>query len=156
YPVEWAVGLGTARGVVRAEALDVSREGMFVRPLHALAMNTTVSFSSILDDGDAPVVGRARVVRHITETEARTCGLAPGYGLKITEMADSDRGRWLAFLGRIERRADRRVLIGASPARLAELQGHLSALGYAVTGGTDPGAIVQLASAEARPVDAAL
>src|SRR5262249_34029318 len=64
--------------------------------------------------------------------------------------------RWVHFLDRIERRADRRILIGASPARLAELQAHLAAAGYAVTGGTDPGALVQLASAEARPVDAAL
>ena len=58
------------RGVVRAEALDVSRDGLFVRPLHALAMHTTVSFSSILDDGEAPIVGRGRVVRHITDAEA--------------------------------------------------------------------------------------
>ena len=156
FPVEWPVGLGTMRGVVRAEALDVSREGMFVRPLHALAVNTTVNWSSVLDDGAAPAVGRARVVRHITEAEARTCGLSAGYGLRIIEMGESDRARWLAFLGRIEKRADRRILIGASPARLAELQGTLAAAGYAVSGGTDPGALVQLASAEARPVDAAL
>ena len=156
YPVEWLVGLGTARGVVRADALDVSREGMFVRPQHSLAINTTVNFSAVLDDGEAPVVGRGRVVRHITEVEARACGLSPGYGLSIVEMGDGARDRWLAFLGRIEKRADRRILIGASPSRLAELQGCLAAAGYAVTGGTDPGALVQLASAEARPVDAAL
>lgn len=156
FPVEWPIGLGTPRGVVRAEALDVSTEGMFVRPLHPLVMNALVSFSAVLDDGEAPAAGRARVVRHITDTEARACGLAPGYGLHVTEMGDADRARWLAFLARIERRADRRILIGASPARLAELQGCLAAAGYAVTGGTDPGALVQLASAEARPVDAAL
>ncbi len=156
FPVEWPVGLGTLRGVVRAEALDVSKAGMFVRPLHALAINTVVSFSSVLDDGEAPVSGRGRVVRHITDAEARACGLSPGYGLNVTEMGDADRVRWLAFLARIEKRADRRILIGASPARLAELQACLAAAGYAVTGGTDPGALVQLASAEARPVDAAL
>ena len=156
FPVEWPVGLGTLRGVVRAEALDVSKEGMFVRPLHALAMHTVVSFSAVLDDGEAPVAGRGRVVRHITDGEARACGLSAGYGLNITEMGDADRVRWLAFLARIEKRAGRRILIGASPSRLAELQGCLAAAGYAVTGGTDPGALVQLASAEARPVDAAL
>lgn len=95
-------------------------------------------------------------MRHITEADARAGGLSPGYGLKITEMGDADRERWLAFLARIEKRADRRILIGASPARLAELQGCLAAAGYAVTGGTDPGALVQLASGDARPVDAAL
>ncbi len=156
FPVEWPVGLGTQRGVVRAEALDVSKEGMFVRPLHALVMHTVVSFSAVLDDGEAPVAGRGRVVRHITDAEARACGLASGYGLNVTEMGDADRTRWLAFLARIEKRANRRILIGASPSRLAELQGCLAAAGYAVTGGTDPGALVQLASAEARPVDAAL
>jgi hypothetical protein len=48
------------------------------------------------------------------------------------------------------------VLIGASPARLAELQAALAGAGYAVMGGTDPGALVQLANADSRPVDAAL
>jgi hypothetical protein len=156
YPVEWSVGIGTSRGVVRGDALDVSRDGLFVRPSHALTLHSTVNFSSVLDDGEAPIAGRAKVVRHIPEVDARACGLAAGYGLQITDMGEADRERWLAFLARIEKRAERRVLIGASPARLAELQSGLAALGYAVTGGTDPGALVQLASAEARPVDAAL
>ncbi len=155
FPVEWPIGLGTSRGVVRAEALDLSRDGMFVRPLHALEHGRQLSFSCVLDDGE-PVAGRARVVRHITEAEAKACGLTPGYGLQLVEMGDTDRERWLAFLDRIEKRAERRILIGASPTRLAELQAALAAVGYAVTGGTDPGALVQLASADTRPVDAAL
>jgi len=155
YPVEWPVGLGTSRGVVRAEALDISREGMFVRPVHALTLSSRINFSCILDDGE-PVAGRARVVRHVTEADARVCGIAAGYGLAIVDMGEDARARWLAFLERIEKRAERRVLIGASPGRLVELQSHLAALGYAVTGGTDPGALVELASAESRPVDAAL
>jgi hypothetical protein len=81
--------------------------------------------------------------------------MEPGYGLRITDMAAVDLGRWVAFLTRIEKRAEKRVLIGATPARLAELQMALAALGYAVTGGTDPGALVQLARAE-NPVDAVL
>jgi hypothetical protein len=64
--------------------------------------------------------------------------------------------RWLAFIARVERRAEKRVLIGASPSRLGELQAALAGCGYAVTGGTDPGALVQLANAGARPADAAL
>ena len=156
FPVEWPVGLGTSKGVVRAEALDVSKAGLFVRPLHALTMGATVTFSSVLDDGGAPVNGRAKVIRHITDAEARSQGLSAGYGLSITDMGDDARGRWHAFLARIEKRADRRILIGATPARMTELQTCLAAAGYVVTGGTDPGALVQLASAEARPVDAAL
>ena len=156
YPVEWPVCLGTTRGAVRGDALDISRDGMFVKPVHDLTLDAMVNYSSVLDDGEPPISGRARVVRHITEAEARACGLAAGFGLEILEMGEADRVRWRAFLTRIEQRADRRVLIGASPTRLAELQTALAAVGYAVTGGTDPGAVVQLASSEARAVDAAL
>ena len=155
-PVEWPVCLGTMRGAVRADALDVSCGGMFVKPTHALVPNTCLNFSAVLDDGDAPVAGRARVVRHVTEAEAKTCGLVPGYGLRILDMGDADLARWYQFLGRVEKRAARRVLVGASPGRLAELQAVLASAGYAVTGGTDPGALVQLASTAGRPVDAAM
>jgi hypothetical protein len=156
YPVEWPMCLGTTRGALKADALDVSTHGMFVRPANSLTLDTVVNFSIVLDDNGPPIAGRARVVRHITEPEAKTAGLAPGYGLNITEMGNSDEMRWLSFLARIERRAEKRVLIGASPSRLVELQTALSAIGYAVTGGTDPGALVQLATSESRPVDAAL
>ena len=156
YPVEWPFALGTTRGAVRAEALDVSLDGMFVKPVHPLSLDANVTFTALLDDPLPAVSGRARVVRSITEADARVAGLSSGYGLLILEMTDSDRNRWCGFLTRIERRASKRVLVGASAARLAELQGGLIAAGYAVTGGTEPSAIAQLASAEARPVDAAL
>jgi hypothetical protein len=156
YPVEWPVCLGTMRGAVRADALDVSTDGMFVKPLHALALDANLTFSAVLDDGLPPVSGRSRVIRNLSEADARTVGLSPGYGLSIVEMATLDRERWCAFLARIEKRASKRVLIGAAPARLAELQGGLVSAGYTATGGSDPGAFAQLASAEARPVDAAL
>jgi hypothetical protein len=156
YPVEWPICLGTGRGAVRAEALDVSSDGMFVKPLHALTIDPNVTFSAVLDDGLSPVSGRSRVVRTVSDGEAQSSGLSPGYGLSIVEMAEPDRARWAAFLARVEKRATKRVLIGASPVRLAELQGGLAAAGYAVTGGTDPGAIAQLASGDAHPVDAAL
>ena len=156
YPVEWPISLGTPRGTVRAEALDVSIEGMFVKPVHALTLDADVTFSVVLDDGLSPIAGRSRVIRSISEISARGTGLSPGYGLSIVEMADGDRERWAAFLMRIEQRSACRVLIGAAPARLAELQSELVAAGYAVTGGSDPGALAQLACAEAHPVDAAL
>ena len=155
-PVDWSVALGTARGAVRAQALDLSRDGMFVRPTSPLALESSLSFSIVPDDGGAPVSGRARVVRHVTDAVARTAGLVAGYGLEVVEMGDTDRKRWLGFVTRVEKRADKRVLIGASPVRLAELQATLSAAGYVVNGGTDPGALVQLARSEGRPVDAAL
>jgi hypothetical protein len=156
YPVEWPVCLGTSRGAVRAEALDVSSDGMFVKPVHALTLDAHLTFSAVLDDNLPPVSGHARVVRNISETEARNCGLSSGYGLIILEMNELERDRWSGFLSRVSRRATKRVLIAASAARLAELETGLVAGGYATTGGTEPGAIAQLVSAEARPVDAAL
>ena len=156
YSVAWPVRLGTARGVVRAEALDVSTGGMFVRPLHALTLDANVTFTAVLDDGLAPISGRSRVIRNLGDDEARAVGRSPGYGLSIVEMADEDRARWSAFLLRIERRSERRVLIGAAPARLAELQSGLEAAGYVVTGSSEPSAVARLASAEAHPVDAAI
>ncbi|MDQ3341800.1 MAG: hypothetical protein M4D80_42170 [Myxococcota bacterium] len=156
FPVEWLICLGSNRGAMRANALDVSREGMFVRPQNPLVLDMDMMFSAVLDDGSAPVSGRAKCVRHITEADSRSSGLTPGWGLNIIEMGDDDRTRWNEFLTRVEKRSNKRVLIGASPARLAELQAGLASAGYAVTGGTDAGALVQLASAESRPVDAAM
>jgi hypothetical protein len=155
FPVEWPIHLGTMRGAVRGEALDISLGGMFIRPATPLALDSTLNFSAVLEDGGAPIAGRARVVRQITEAEARTCGLAAGFGLRLVDMGDADHERWRNFLVRVERRSERRVLVGASPVRLAELQAGLAAAGYAVSGGTDPGALVQLAGAD-RPVDAAV
>ena len=156
FAVEWPIALGTTRGAIKAEALDVSVGGMFVRPNVALEMDSSLNFSLILDDGGAPVAGRGKVIRQVSADEAARCGLAPGFGIEIVEMGEADRMRWLGFLARIERRAEKRVLIGASPQRLGELQAALAACGYAVTGGTDPGALVQLANNSPRPADAAL
>ncbi len=156
FPVEWPICLGTIRGAVKGDALDVSASGLFVRPNIALDPGATLNFSVVLDDGGAPIAGRAKVVRKIGEPEAQAAGLAPGYGFSIVDMTSYDRERWQAFIARVERRAEKRVLIGASPARLAELQAALAGAGYAVMGGTDPGALVQLANADSRPVDAAL
>jgi hypothetical protein len=156
FVVEWPVCLGTMRGAMKADALDISTTGMFVRPVVALTIDTVLNFSAVIDDGGGPVAGRAKVVRHLSDAEAASCGLAPGYGLSIVEMSNDDQVRWTAFIERIERRAEKRVLIGASPQRLGELQTALAAAGYAVMGGTDPGALVQLANTDTRPVDAAL
>jgi hypothetical protein len=156
FPVEWPVCIGTIRGAIKGDALDVSASGLFVRPNVSLDQGVTLNFSVVLDDGGAPIAGRARVVRVIGESEAQAAGLVSGYGFSIVDMTAYDRERWQAFIARVERRAEKRVLIGASPARLGELQAALAGAGYAVTGGTDPGALVQLANADARPVDAAL
>jgi hypothetical protein len=156
FPVEWQVALGTIRGAVKATALDVSAQGMFVAPASHLEMNSTLTFSVVLDDGSSPIAGRAKVVRQIKDVEAKACGLQAGFGLVIVSMSEADRMRWFGFLARIERRADKRVLIGADPSRLAELQAALASLGYAVGVAGDPGALVQLASSDTRAADAVL
>ncbi|HEY1554377.1 MAG TPA: PilZ domain-containing protein [Kofleriaceae bacterium] len=156
FPVELPLCVGTTRGAIKADALDVSVGGMFVRPAFALDRGSIASFSMALDDELGPVGGRVRVVRHIADAFAKACGVPPGFGLGIVEMTDYDRGRWSAFLARVEKRSERRVVVGAPGTRLGELQVALESCGYVVTGGTDPGAIVQLARASDRPVDAAL
>jgi hypothetical protein len=155
YPVQWPVCLGTARGAIRCDALDLSLDGMFVRPVHALTLDATLGFSVALDDGGPPVNGRAQVVRKIEEVEARAAEMLAGYGLRIAEMAATDIGRWTQFLHRIERRAEKRVLVGASPDRLPALQAALAGVGYAVTCNTDPDAFLEQVNAD-RLVDAVL
>ncbi|HUS32719.1 MAG TPA: PilZ domain-containing protein, partial [Kofleriaceae bacterium] len=113
FPVEWPIALGTTRGAVKGTALDVSTGGMFVKPTVSLELGAMVGFSVVLDDGSAPIAGRAKVVRLIGEREAKLCGIAAGFGLAVIEMSEADRMRWLGFLARIERRAEKRVLIGA-------------------------------------------
>jgi hypothetical protein len=155
-PVQWPVKLGTARGAVKGDALDVSRGGMFVHAVRALDVDAPVSFSAVLDDGGSPVSGRARVVREINETDAARRGLRPGFGLSIQEMGDTDVERWNLFLTRVQRRSEHRILVGASPSRLPELTAGLAGAGYAVIGGTDAGTLVQLSDAESRPPDVAV
>lgn len=156
FPVEWPVTFGSTRGPIRADALDVSSAGMFVAPVRALELGNNMSFSIVLDDGGAPVVGRVCVMRHVNEVEARRASFAAGYGLAIDSLASGDAQRWSTFLARVEKRSDRRILVGASPHRLAELSAGLGAAGYSVTGGSDAGAFVHLAESERRPVDAAV
>lgn len=156
FPIEWPAVLGTNKGTIKATALDVSTGGMFVKPSVSLELGSFIEFSVTLDDSHAAVAGRAKVVRLIGETEAKQCGLASGFGLTIMEMTEADKMRWLGFLARIERRAEKRVLVGAEPARLAELQAGLAGCGYVVVGGADPGVLVQLANSDSRPADAVL
>ena len=73
-------------------------------------------------------------------------------------MTEAHRARWREFLARVERRAQKRVLISAPPARFAELRAGLASLGYAVINGTEPDRLVQLVhdSIPAGALDAAL
>ena len=87
------------------------RGGMFVRPNVPLELGSTLE---LLDRARR----RRRADRRSREGrppdqrrgEARAAGSLPGFGLGIVDMAEADRMRWLAFLARIERRAEKRVL----------------------------------------------
>ena len=143
------------RGAIKADALDVSIGGMFVRPHVALELGTTLNFSVVLDDGGAPIAGRAKVVRQISETRPQRAACA---GLRPRHRRDGARPIACAGSGssRGSSGAPRSACCRRDAARLAELQAGLAGCGYAVVGGTDPGALVQLANADARPGDAVL
>ena len=83
----------TSCSVIRTSVEDVSADGMFVRPVNSLTLDAHLTFSAVLDDNQPPVSGHARVVRNITEADARSSGLQSGYGLVILEMADPERDR---------------------------------------------------------------
>jgi len=71
-------------------------------------------------------------------------------------MSAEDKQRWEGFLERVQRRTERRLLVGATAARLDEIVQGLTSAGYSVTTGSDAGTLVRLAEAEAQPPDAAI
>jgi hypothetical protein len=155
-PVEWPVSILTRDGDIQSHALDISAAGMFVRTRQNFALDSIVQFSMVLDDGGSVVYGTARVVRRVTDDDATQRAFVAGYGLHLLALDGSASQRWEKFLVRVYHRCQRRILVGAHPARLAELSALLSGAGYAVTGGSDAAAFVQLAESERRPMDAAV
>lgn len=153
FPVRWPVEL---RGVhpSHVDALDVSAGGLFLGAPH-LVLGAAVAVSVPVDVGDPAIELAARVVRTVSPAMAAARGLSPGAGLTIVEVADGDRVRWTRFLARIERRATRTVLVGASMPRLEAISRALADAGYAVAPCTDPGTLIRLADTGALP-DAAV
>jgi len=85
YSVTWPICLGLARRAVRAEALDVSTGGMFVRPLHALTLDANVT-KRITRGGRrsfraSTAFGAARVDRRVPGAPRRAAERARGGGL---------------------------------------------------------------------------
>ena len=74
FPVEWPLCLGTMRGAVKADALDVSTGGMFVQSVFPLALESTLNFSMVLDDVGGPIAGRAKVVRRSASPKQSRAG----------------------------------------------------------------------------------
>lgn len=155
FPVHWPLRLGTSRGGFRADALDVSEGGLFVSTDRVID-TTEIVFRLPLDDDARAIHGRASVARKISDEVATSRGLERGYGLRIVELSSRDDQNYKRFLGRIRRRTEKRVVVGARADRLDELVDGLQSVGYSVTGGSDPGVLVRLADFEPRPPDAAV
>ncbi len=155
FPVRWPMQLAGGPGPFRGEAHDVSSGGFFIATPRSLEIGADIRFAVPLDIDEAPVEGRARVAR-VQGAEVASRGIAGGAGLKIVTMDSAHRGAWDAFLGRVQRRSEKRILVGASPERLGELTAGLGAAGYAVTAGSDPGMLMRLAELDPNPPDAAV
>jgi hypothetical protein len=149
FPVRWPVELRSSGGTY-GDALDVSLGGLFLSSQMPLRDEVVTAVVPI-DVGDPPIELQVRVARAITSADATLRGLTAGYGLEIVDMSDGDRVRWTRFLGRVERRAARTVLVGAAPRRLEAIARALTDAGYAVTSSADAGALVRLADGPQLP-----
>lgn len=144
FPVSWPVQVGSLEGGFRAEALDLSTGGLFVATNRDLTEDE-LAFRLPLDNGEPPVCGRARVARQLESDAALERGLQPGYGLRIVGLSDVDSPRYDAFLHRVRKRVERRVLVAAAPGRLKQLMAAFAAIGYSVTGGSETHTVLRLA-----------
>lgn len=149
FPVRWPVELRGNDGTY-GDVLDVSLGGLFISPQSPLRDHIVTAVVPI-DVGDPPIELRARIARAVTSADATARGLTAGYGLEIVDMSESDRVRWHRFLGRVERRSGKSVLVGAAPRRLEQIGRALADAGYAVTSSADPGALVRLADGPSMP-----
>ncbi len=150
FPVCWPVQVGLDGDSFHADALDVSEHGLFVATPRAIEIGAEISIAVPMEEGDS-VTARARIARLLPAAEASPRGLRGGTGLELTAMTEVDRTLWNGFLDRVRRRTERRVLVGASAARIDELASALTAAGYSVTAGSAAGVLVRMADLDPRP-----
>jgi hypothetical protein len=155
FPVRWPVQIAMTVAQFRAEAFDVSSGGMFLAAPRALEVGSELRFAMPLDLAAVPIEGVARVTR-VLGAEAVTRGMKAGFGVQILEMSPTDRASWDAFLSRVRRRTEKRVLVGAAPGRVEELAASLNAAGYTVTSGSDLGLLMRVAELDPCPPDIAV
>ncbi|MFH0901266.1 MAG: PilZ domain-containing protein [Pseudomonadota bacterium] len=154
YPLCWPVTVGRDNTQTTTTALDISAHGMFIAGM--VPANRPVEITIEPDEpdaGDQPLRARARVVRAVPLTLARSRGIPSGTGLEITGVAAEDSDRFERFVERVAQRAMRTVVIGAAPRRASELHAELAAAGYAVGSATDPPSLVARAAATAKAPD---
>jgi hypothetical protein len=156
FPVRWPVQVHTNDSAFRAEALDISSGGLFLSTSRPLDVGVELRFSLPLDLADVPLEGTGRVSRVLGSDEAELRGMHAGVGVRITDMTSTNRSAWDAFLARVRRRTEKRVLIGAAPGRVEELAASLLAAGYTVTSGSDLGLLMRVAELDPCPPDIAI
>ena len=151
YPVSWPVMLRTPDRKLAVRALDVSRRGMFVAAPGPTQGPVHVTIG--IDDHSTPVLATARVARAIHDDTARIRRLPVGVGLELVSLSSQDERRFSQFVGRVARRAEREVVVGASPDRLPELTSALAAAGYTTSGASDAPTLLTRAATASRPPD---
>lgn len=140
YPVRWPVFGWLGGGWLTMSALDMSRRGLFVSSGVALPTAQPIALTVPLDEG-SPLRASARVARVVSETMAEQRGLASGFGLELTNVADGEVAGFLGFVERVAARAACRVTVVAAPARVATIAQELAGIGYAVAGATAAAAL---------------
>ncbi len=155
FPVLWPIRVGSGAAGFAADALDLSASGMFLAASRVLD-DRELRFRLPLENGDAPICGCARIMRHLDDEAAAERGLRSGFGVHIVELGGRDERRYRELLDRIRRRTDKCVVVGASAEYLNALVDGLTAVGYSVTASSDPGVLVRLADLEPRGPDVAI
>lgn len=156
YPVHWPVQIRGAQGRISRDALDVSRHGLFVSCGDDCQAEGAVHMTIPIDDHGTPVLATGRVARAIPDDLARRRGLERGIGIEITAISARDDQRFGAFVARVGRRAEREVVVGATPARVNELTTALSAAGYCASGVSDAQSLVHRTATATRLPDLVL
>jgi hypothetical protein len=139
YPVRWPVAVATDDARSRLAALDVSRHGLFLACAAPLPASLAVEVP--IDDDGTPVRARARIARVVSEEVARARGVPIGYGVELAGLSTSDDARFHMFVGRIGRRAQRSLLVGAPVDRVTDIVTSLTSAGYSVASATDVGQV---------------
>ncbi|HLU64982.1 MAG TPA: PilZ domain-containing protein [Kofleriaceae bacterium] len=155
FPVRWPARIITSWGEVGADTLDVSRGGLFLVPNAPLGEKELL-FQLPLDQSGPPLSGRAAIAREVSDEMASERGLPRGYGVRILDFSRDDGARYDAFLDRVRRRTEMRLVIAAESSRAHDLSQGLGGAGYSVQSSSDPRTLLGRLASGSRPPDAAL
>jgi len=155
FPVCWPVRVGSSRGGIKVDVLDVSAGGMFFTTKRNVATDELM-FRLPLDNGDSPIHGRVKVVRKVDPETAQRRAMLPGYGVSIVELDGTSRRRYANFVDRVQRRSQSRLFVGAGHDRVRDIMSGLSSVGYEVVGACDPCVLKKSTELSGASVDMAV